>query len=208
MHRIRWWQYLGWSKTPQAEENIPFAHVLCFSFWQQHQPGWGFPNSCLQWGYNQFSHINYHSLSILVSSELGTLIVRLIPKDYLLDDVVINTLPAEEEFKKQVMQTEIVSSKEKSNADVNRVNSKKLFLSGYVPEMNSEGKYKQYIRGTQGVSIFSGDPSKGLAKSFKNILRHNKPFPILKYRSAYSYWFTLTKLQVQTGYNSTKRNTW
>ncbi|WKN41669.1 carboxypeptidase-like regulatory domain-containing protein [Tunicatimonas pelagia] len=126
----------------------------------------------------RFSHINYQTHTVLADSSSDTIRVFLQTNDFLLKEVTVLGLPSEERFKRQLLRTRPTITTEEIHARTNFAYSHQLFLSGYVPTMNSEDNYRWHIQEPRGITLFSSGPTGGLIKAFRN-LSHNYDVPLL-----------------------------
>ena len=157
----------------KTSEPVPFAHIRSDSFGTVSNINGYFHLDQLKKGTITVSHVMYDELVILPNLNEDTLKLYLHPRITELDEVIIGVLPSEAKFKQELINMEISETKEEINAQLNIRLATIMYLSGYTPGMSSMDNYKSFIKGPQGVSIFSSDPSKGLIKSFKNL--SNKP---------------------------------
>ena len=123
-----------------------------------------------------FSHVSYHRhCQVVTNLTCDTIIVLLMPNDMLLQEVVVRGLPTEEQFKYQLLSANSSPSREEVHAAANFANARALFLSGYVPTMNSRDNYQRQLQEPQGVTLFSSGPTKGLFKAIKDLSRTTLP---------------------------------
>lgn len=153
----------------KTSEPVPFAHIRSDSFGTVSNINGYFHLDQLITGTITISHVMYEDLVLLPNSAADTLKLFLHPRITELEEVIIGVLPSEAKFKQELIYMEIHETKEEMNAQSNMRLATIMYLSGYSPGMSSMDNYKSFIRGPQGVSIFSSDPSKGLIKSFKNL---------------------------------------
>jgi len=125
----------------------------------------------------RFSHIGYHQTAFsLVSNLTDSVRVILIPREKILDEVVIHDYPALDFFKKQVLETRVIPPVGQINAENNLNNAKMYYLSGYRPSMNAYDNYWVFMEGPQPVTFFSSNPSKGLFRAIKNFSKNNSSY--------------------------------
>ena len=123
-----------------------------------------------------FSHVNYQSHYLAASAVRDTLILFLPPRDHILREVVVRGLPTEEQFKNQLLRAQLQPSREEVHARTNIAYARELYLSGYVPTMNSRDNYQWQLQEPQGITLFSSGPTQGLSKAVKNLLRNKNTF--------------------------------
>nr|WKN34716.1 carboxypeptidase-like regulatory domain-containing protein [Tunicatimonas sp. TK19036] len=163
---------VGIVKDGQTLQPVPYAHAFSSSLGTYTNERGIFSLPADTADMLHISHINYQFHRVPVRDiQHDTLFVFLRPRDKVLDEILVRGLPTEEKFKQQILNTQIEPTAEEVHAKNNIGQTKKLFLSGYVPTMGSEDNYRNYTRGPQGVSFFSTGPSKGLFKAFGNISR-------------------------------------
>lgn len=123
-----------------------------------------------------FTHISYYDLAIKVGHDTHLpVVISLQQKTRLLDEVKIYSYLSENAFKQKVMETTPVLSQEE---EIAQINSKIMsYLAQYAPPcvMNANDNYVEYMKGPQGVVIFSSKPYKGLIRAFKNVLNPSLP---------------------------------
>ncbi|MDF9794889.1 hypothetical protein OKW21_000152 [Catalinimonas alkaloidigena] len=120
----------------------------------------------------RISHISYYPFEIVVKEiEKDTLIVLLIPRVNTMQELIIQGFPSEEKFKQDMLQSEVQLITEEQQARSNVNFARYYFLSGYVPQMNSEDNHDWYVAGPQDVTFFSSGPSGGLVRAFRNANR-------------------------------------
>jgi len=92
------------------------------------------------------------------------------PKINLLDEVVISTM-TESEFKQKILETtpQLTLEEEAALENIRIINQRAKFASP-LP-MGSYEAYRDFLKGPQGIVIFSSNGSKGLVKAIKNIVR-------------------------------------
>jgi len=162
----------GFVKDQQTMESVPSVHVVgaregTFSDQNGYFRILAFPRDTLR-----FSHINYQVHTGLADSSSDTIRVFLQTNDLLLKEVTVRGLPSEERFKRQLLRTRPTISAEEINARTNFAYTHQLFLSGYVPTMNSEDNYRWHSQEPQGITLFSSGPTGGLIKAFRNLSRN------------------------------------
>lgn len=110
-----------------------------------------------------FTHVNYHRIQLYTSLLNDDMVkVILTPKTIVLDEIIISDIPSVEEFKSDVLQIRIAPSANEINAVHNFQNTNLIFMSGYIPPMNSEDNYKNFLKGPQPFNLFSTDKTKGI----------------------------------------------
>ncbi|MEK6477521.1 carboxypeptidase-like regulatory domain-containing protein [Catalinimonas sp. 4WD22] len=120
----------------------------------------------------RISHISYYPYEVVMQEmEQDTLKVLLIPRVNTMQEVVIQGLPSEEKFKQDMIRLEAKPSIEEQQAQSNVNFARYYFLSGYVPQMNSDDNHDWYVAGPQDVTFFSSGPSGGLIRAFRNVNR-------------------------------------
>ena len=120
------------------------------------------------------SHVGYEGQKILVSSSNQFHFFWLKPYINELNEVIILPLPTEGEMKQFMLDAKPVSSPEvyiSQDGRSNLQNIRTMYLKGYRPAMNSLDNYLNYMKGPQGVSIFSTSPSRGISGVIRNIKR-------------------------------------
>ena len=156
------------------QEPIPFVHVKGSISQTITNSNGHFSIQMLKGDTLTFSHLNYQRYNIQINSLPDyDILIHLDPKENIMDEVIINEYLPEEELKQEMIDHEVNYSTEEINAVQNVSQSTMLYKMGYVPHMNSLDNFKDYIKGPQGVTLFSSDPSKGLIKSLKNINKIN-----------------------------------
>jgi hypothetical protein len=124
-----------------------------------------------------FTHISYYDFKIKLDHDIHSFdIISLYQKIRLLDEVKVHSYISESAFKKKIMETIPVLSREE---EIAKTNSKIMtYLARYAPAapMNANENYIEYMKGPQGVVIFSNNPSKGLIKAIKNVFHHKPTF--------------------------------
>jgi len=124
-----------------------------------------------------FSHISYHDLVMKYGIKNPTSRIRIILRQRirLLDEVKIYSFLSENAFKQKIMETNPVLSREE---EIAQINSKIITcLARYAPTypMDAHDNYIDYMKGPQGVVIFSSKASKGLIRAIKNVMSPNQP---------------------------------
>ncbi len=127
-----------------------------------------------------FSHISYYDSAISVNykthdSKIKTLKIFLRQKIRLLNEVKIYSYLSEWAFKQKIIETIPQPSREE---EIAAINSKIIsYLARYAPTspMDANDNFVDYMKGPQGVVIFSSDPSKGLIRALKNIFNPTTP---------------------------------
>jgi len=128
------------------------------------------------------NHINYRRTQIVASSIQDDHIqIFLVPKIFLLEELIFNEIPTEEEFKLKIIESKIAPTTLELNSELNFQNAHLIYLSGYTPPMDSWDNYKNYSKGIQGVTILSSDKSKGLLSILKSSKRANPKIQMNNY---------------------------
>jgi hypothetical protein len=123
----------------------------------------------------RITHINYHPYDLLIQDMVqDTLQIFLMPRDHTLQEVVIRGLPSEEKFKQEMLQLKIQPTMEEIQAKTNVNFARYYFLSGYVPQMDSDDNHNWYVAGPQSVTIFSSGPNGGLVRALRNVNRSQR----------------------------------
>ncbi|WPP53011.1 carboxypeptidase-like regulatory domain-containing protein [Catalinimonas niigatensis] len=121
------------------------------------------------------THINYYPYDLMIQDiAQDTLQIFLIPRINTMREVVIRGMPSEEAFKQEMLQLEVKPTIEEIQAKANVNFARQYFLSGYVPQMNSDDNHNWYVAGPQGVTLFSSGPSGGLFRALHNVNRSNR----------------------------------
>lgn len=121
------------------------------------------------------SHISYYPYEIVMEDmEQDTLQIFLMPRDHTLQEVVIRGLPSEEKFKRNMLRLKVKPTAEEVQAKTNTNFARYYFLSGYVPQMNSDDNHNWYVAGPQDVTFFSSGPSGGLVRALRNVDRSQR----------------------------------
>ncbi|MEQ8471295.1 MAG: hypothetical protein RIC35_08915 [Marinoscillum sp.] len=158
----------------QSREPIPFAHIISATLGTTSNLEGKFRMPVNVGDTLLITHVNFEPFRAIVTSDSMNIFLK--PSDVLLNEVIIGLLPSEAQFKQEILESRVEPTKEEKAATETMQMAKTLFLAGYTPEMNSLDNYKDYIKGPQGVSILSSDPSKGIIKSFKNLNRYQSLF--------------------------------
>ncbi|MBR09813.1 MAG: hypothetical protein CMP48_19265 [Rickettsiales bacterium] len=152
---------------------IPFAHIRTDSIGTiSNKEGW-FQIIADSKDTIWVSHVNYVQKPLTLVHTNDTLTVYLTPAITKLNEVIISQFPSEEKLKSELIKHDVPMSQEEYSAKQNMKLATMIYLSGYTPKMTSWDNYNEFIRGPQGVSIFSSDPSKGLFKSIRNLSKKN-----------------------------------
>ena len=117
------------------------------------------------------SHISYQSQTVVISGNIENQFFWLKPLMNTLQNVIIRPLPAEEDLKGIILNTQTEKSPSLIRGSKNLKTIQSMNWSGYHLEMNSLDNYLNYNRGPQGVSFFSTSPNRGLGRVLKNIRR-------------------------------------
>ena len=120
------------------------------------------------------SHVNYQSYYLPTDAIKDTLLIFLHPRDLLLQEVVVRGLPTEEQFRNELLRISLAPNREEMHAIANVAYAQQLYLSGYVPSMNSQDNYQWQLRQPHGITLFSSGPTKGLLKAIKNLSRRQR----------------------------------
>lgn len=102
------------------------------------------------------------------------LTVAMAPKVRTLDPVTVNSTLTESEFKEKVLNTTPVLTKEEELARENAQIMRRIALYAPQQSMNANDNYLDYMKGPQGVVLFSNKPGKGLISAVKNIVKPKK----------------------------------
>lgn len=128
------------------------------------------------------NHINYRRTQIVASSIQDDHIqIFLVPKIFLLEELIFNETPTEEEFKIKIIENKVAPTTLEINSELNFQNAHLIYLSGYTPPMDSWENYKNYSKGIQGLTILSSDQSKGLLSILKSSKRADPKFRMNSY---------------------------
>jgi hypothetical protein len=122
-----------------------------------------------------FTHISYYDSAIAMDykthdPKIKMLRIFLRQKIRLLNEVKIYSYLSERVFKQKIIETIPQLSREEEIAAINsRIIS---YLARHAPTspMDAHDNFVDYMKGPQGVVIFSSNPSKGLIRAFKNII--------------------------------------
>jgi hypothetical protein len=124
-----------------------------------------------------FSHISYCDRVVRVDSKNRDVNIKvsLRQKIRLLREVKIYSYLSERAFKQKIIETTRLLSREEEMAKINSAIIS--YLARYAPTspMDAYDNYIDYMKGPQGVVIFSSSPSKGLIRAFKNIINLATP---------------------------------
>jgi hypothetical protein len=116
------------------------------------------------------SHVGYETFYYVPKSiPRDTVMLLLIPKSFLLNEVTISPHLREEQLKRVILETPVELSREEENLLLNLENTRILFRMGYQPEMTNMDNFRMYMKGPQDVTFLSSDPSRGLIRALKNI---------------------------------------
>ena len=117
-----------------------------------------------------FSHVGY-TPSTVEASALSTdsLLVWLTPHEMLLQEVVVRDRVTEERLRREILRARCLPSKEETHAISNVANARHLYLTGYVPPMNSQDNYQWQQQKPVGVTLFSSGPTKGIGKALRQL---------------------------------------
>src|SRR6267154_2231949 len=119
-----------------------------------------------------FSHTSYCALAIVVDNKTRDHKLKIVlrQKVRLLNEVKVYSYLSEWAFKQKIIETTPQISREEALA---AINSKIIsYLARFAPAapMNANDNYIDYMKGPQGVVIFSSNPSKGLIRALKNVI--------------------------------------
>jgi hypothetical protein len=119
-----------------------------------------------------FSHISYHDGVLPVDNKHHDTQIKVFlrQKIRLLREVKIYSYLSESAFKQKIMETTPVLSREEEIALINSSIISYLARNAPASPMDAYDNYVDYMKGPQGVVIFSSNPSKGLIRAFKNII--------------------------------------
>ena len=122
-----------------------------------------------------FSHLSYHDFKVRHYNKTDQSKIRIIlrQKIRLLDEVKIYSYLSESAFRQKIMETTPVLSREE---EIAQINSKIItYLARYLPAypMSAHDNYIDYMKGPQGVVIFSSKPNKGLIRAIRNVINPN-----------------------------------
>lgn len=123
-----------------------------------------------------FSHVSYLASQAIFNKELDhdKWVIVLRPKITFLKEITVTGLPTETEFRNQVLETTPEQSVEEEIAQDNvRILGQAAKFAMPLP-MDSYESYRDYIKGPQGVVIFSSNGSKGLVRAIKNVIRSSR----------------------------------
>ena len=109
--------------------------------------------------------------------------IVLSPKITILKEIIVTSLPTETEFRNSVLETVPQLSMEEEIAQENISILNQATKVAMPLPMDSYQSYRDYIKGPQGVVIFSSNRSKGLVRALKNIV-HSKPYKFPSFLNA------------------------
>ena len=156
---------------------IPSVHVWTRHFKTSSHPDGSFSMLTLPNDSIHFSHISYHTVIVPVYSLKPNTPLRIVMTEKVTPLNLIEVYGlSEERFKKQVLETPPVLSREEENAKTNMAALNYYMNSLPQLKMNGYENYLEQIKGPQGVTIFSSGGQKGLIKAIKNIIK-TKPIP-------------------------------
>jgi hypothetical protein len=118
----------------------------------------------------RFSHISYLSYCTVFNNDLNhdMLVIALNPKITFLKEVTVTALN-ETEFRNKILETVPQVSMEEENALENIYVLTQASKFALPLQMDSYQSFREYMKGPQGVVIFSSNGSKGLVRAIKNI---------------------------------------
>ncbi len=156
-----------------------------------------------------FSHVSYHDIIIPFHQLIHhtPMRVAMMQKVTLLDAVSVYTL-SEASFKEKILETTVVESQEEQNAKTNMAVLNYYMKSLPPLEMTGSENYREYMKGPQGVTIFSSSGQKGLIKAIRDVIKA-KPIPYKAFpaRSATVLNFNLNILRDSSRTNKPKPDT-
>lgn len=125
-----------------------------------------------------FSHVNYHLLVVSVRSLKNSRLCSIMMKQKvtLLNSVDVFNILSEESFKRKILTTTKVETTEEQNAKENIAALNYYIRSLPQLPMNANDNYRDFIKGPQGVTIFSSSGQKGLIKAIRDVAK-SKPVP-------------------------------
>jgi len=166
---------LGIVKDSQTFKPIPWVHITAAKQGTYSNEDGFFLLSISPGESLSLTHVAYQTLGFRPTPPTtDTLFFFLSAKDNLLSEIEVIGLPSEEKFKQQILRKNVLPSREVVLAQNNVQNAQALFLSGYVPSMNSEDNYRWYINGPQGITLFSTGANRGLPQAIRHLIRYPK----------------------------------
>jgi hypothetical protein len=119
-----------------------------------------------------FSHLSYLPYHTIFSAELNSdkFVIVLSPKITFLKEVTVTPL-TEDEFQRKILETtpQLSPEEEIAQENIQLLNHAAKFAMPL--QMDSYQSYRDYIKGPQGVVLFSSNGSKGLIRAIKNVIR-------------------------------------
>lgn len=132
-----------------------------------------------------FSHLSYLPYSIVFHTDLNhnKFVIVLSPKITFLKEVTITPL-TEDEFQRKILETTPQLSREEEIAQENVQILNHATKFAMPLQMDSYQSYRDYMKGPQGVVLFSSNGSKGLVRAIKNVVRSTPyKFPSMSSRT-------------------------
>jgi hypothetical protein len=119
-----------------------------------------------------FSHVSYLPYHTIFNATLShnKFVIVLSPKITFLKEVIVTPL-TEADFQNKVLETTPQLSMEEEIAKENVQILNRAAKFAMPLQMDSYQSYQDYIKGPQGVVLFSSNGSKGLVKAIKNVIR-------------------------------------
>lgn len=150
-----------------SQQPIPSAHIWTKHFKTTSNADGSFfllvqPNDSIH-----ISHISYNSLIISARSIKSStpLQVLMTQRVVVLKEVSVSRVMSEDDFKKKIAETKLIESEEEQNAKANMAALNYYIKSIPQMSMNANDNYREYMKGPQGVTIFSSNGQRGLIKS-------------------------------------------
>lgn len=161
-----------------SQQPIPSAHIWTKHFKTSSNANGSFflliqPEDSIH-----ISHVSYNSKIVALQTLRNSALVKILmtQRIIVLDAVDIHRVVSEDDFKKKIIETPITKSEEEQNAEANMAALNYYIRSIPQVGMNANENYREYMKGPQGVTIFSSNGQRGLIKAIRDVIK-SKPVP-------------------------------
>ena len=119
------------------------------------------------------SHVSYNTLIIAAHSVNSKTPTRILmtQRVVVLKEVSVSRVMSEDDFRKKIAETKLIESEEEQNAKANLAALNYYIKSIPQMSMNANENYREYMKGPQGVTIFSSNGQKGLIKAIRDVIK-------------------------------------